>query len=538
MAKKNVLTKGKKAQAERLALGGQWAQAEPLYASVCKIDPTDAEAWAKLAAVRFRLGRHVDAESAARRALALVPGLGFAQQTLATILQYQGKSDEASFVLQERVKQQPSSTEALLNLARLRETQGHVKEAFALYHRALDTQPDSEYVLAKRGELLEKEGRLQDAAESAARGLAKAPLSPVLNLTAARIDRRMGRHAEAAARLETVLDQEMADELGMEIHLLLGQLCDRLGHEEKVLPHLLEGKRRMVMAADPDGSRRVRFLASCRTARSRLSDRLIATPLAAPTGREETPVFLIGFPRSGTTLLEQILDSHPGLQTLDEKPMAEVMERAFLEMSGNTDDALADLSSEQIAALRQVYWREAGNHIARSSGTLLVDKLPLNLTRVSLLWRVFPEAHFILAIRHPCDVVLSCLMQNFGINDAMVGYVSLENIARIYTEVMGSWLECVERLPLHWQRIRYEDLITNFEPEARRLLEFIGVDWSDAVLDHTEHARQRGIINTPSYHQVTQPIYQHARYRWKRYEQHFSEVLPLLKPFVDEFGYA
>ncbi len=102
---------------------------------------------------------------------------------------------------------------------------------------------------------------------------------------------------------------------------------------------------------------------------------------------------------------------------------------------------------------------------------------------------------------------------------------------------MGAWHEYAERLPLHWQRIRYEDLITDFESEIRTLLEFLGVGWSDTVLEHTRHAQQRGIINTPSYHQITQPIYQHAKYRWERYEKEFAPVIEVLQPFIEQFGY-
>lgn len=538
MAKKNVLTKGKKLQAERLALDNRWEEARALYASVCKTDPMDVEAWAKLGAILYRLGRYDEAESCARRAVRLAPSLPFAQQTLATVLQHQEKLDEASSILENSLAQRPGSAEPIVNLARLREQQGRMKEAFDLYHRALDLQAESPYVLAKRGELLEKEGRITEAENIIARGLAQTPNSPILSLAAARLDRRMGRHAEAAARLEAILGQEMPQDLGMEIHLLLGQLHDRLGNTSKVLPHLMEGKRRMALTRDPDGSCRSRFDARCDTARASLTDRLAASHHAELPSSDETPIFLIGFPRSGTTLLEQVLDSHPRLQTLDEKPMADVMERAFLDMGGNKPDALANLSDKEIAALRKVYFDEAARHVERQPGTQLVDKLPLNIVRVPLLWRIFPEAKFILAIRHPCDVTLSCLMQNFGINDAMVGFVSLESVAEIYTRVMSAWREYAERLPLHWQRIRYEDLITDFESETRSLLEFLGVGWNDEVLTHTRHAQQRGIINTPSYHQVTQPIYQHARYRWKRYENEFAPVIETLQPFIELFGYA
>ena len=103
---------------------------------------------------------------------------------------------------------------------------------------------------------------------------------------------------------------------------------------------------------------------------------------------------------------------------------------------------------------------------------------------------------------------------------------------------MAAWQDFTTHLPMHWQAIRYEDLITAFEPEVRKLLAFLRLDWSDAVLGHTAHARTRGIINTPSYHQVTVPIYQHARYRWKRYERDSGSVIGVLTPYIERLGYS
>jgi tetratricopeptide (TPR) repeat protein len=538
MLKKNILTKSKKAKAEQFAFANRLVEAETLFAGVCKADPVDVEAWVKLGVIQCRLGRYFDAESCARRALLLEPSLTFAQQTLATILQCQGKTDEASVILENALARHPTSSERMVNLANLREKQGQVHAAFELYHNALDLQPDTAYVLAKQGELLEKEGRLVEAEEIIARGLAREPGDPDLNLMAARLDRRAGRHSEAADRLEAVLHFPMSADTSMEIHILLGQLHDLLGNTRKVLPRLLEGKRRIALAIDPDGGSRTRFLTKVDTIRSFLSDRLAAAAPAPTASPADTPIFLIGFLRSGTTLLEQVLDSHPRLQTLSEKPMAEVMEHAFLAMTGGGPEALTDLSAEQIANLRQVYWREVARHCDRQANTVLVDKQPLNIVQVPLLWRVFPEARFILTIRHPCDVVLGCLMQKFGDNNVMSGFADLESIAELYCRVMSAWLDYEQRLPLHWQRIRYEDLVTNFEAETRALLEFLGVGWSETVLEHTQHAQQRGIINTPSYHQVIQPLYQHAKYRWRRYESELAQVVEMLRPLIDRFGYA
>ncbi|MBS0309882.1 MAG: tetratricopeptide repeat protein [Proteobacteria bacterium] len=605
MAKKNILTQSKKAKADSLALANRLEEALMLYASACKTDPTDVEAWVKLGATQRRLGRYAEAEASGRRAVLLAPNQTFAHHTLGVALQCQGKLedamscyrqaiqlkpdypdphyllgnallqsgqlhdaesslrqalalrptqfealsdlgallltlnriDEAAHFLQLALGQRPDSIEVLANLGSLKEKTGDMDGALECYRQALSRRPDSPDVLAKQGELLERLGNLDEAEAAVTHGLASAPNHPLLNLVAARLDRRNDRLAEGVARLERILDHPMPLETRCEVHLLLGQLHDRMGNTEQVMPHLSAGKRGVDQATDPDGSSRARFLARIDQARTWLGSEASGLDQREPPPSEDTPIFLIGFPRSGTTLLEQVLDSHPALQALEEKPMVAVMEQAFLALTGGGSGALQALSEAHILELRRLYFQEAERHLVRWSGSRLVDKLPLNIVSVPLIWRVFPEARFILALRHPCDVALSCMMQSFAHNDAMAGFVSLENIAEIYARVMEAWHETTERIPLQWQRIRYEDLITNFEPEAKKLLEFIGVGWSDAVLEHTRHAQQRLAIQTPSYHQVTQPIYQHARYRWKRYEDGFQPVMATLQPFIERFGY-
>ncbi|MBI3432235.1 MAG: tetratricopeptide repeat protein [Hydrogenophilales bacterium] len=516
---------------------GKLEDAMSCYRQAIRLKPDYPDPHYLLGNALLQSGQLHDAESSLRQALALRPTQFEALSDLGALLLTLNRVDEAAHFLQRALGQQPDSAEVLANLGSLKEKTGDMEGALECYRQALSRRPDSPDVLAKRGELLERLGSLDEAEAAVTRGLASAPSHPLLNLVAARLDRRKDRLAEGAARLERVLDHPMPLETRCEVHLLLGQLHDRLGNTELVMPHLSAGKRGVALATDPDGSGRARFLARIDQARTWLGGEASGLDQRDAPPSEDTPIFLIGFPRSGTTLLEQVLDSHPALQALEEKPMVAVMEQAFLALTGGGSGALQALSESHLLELRRLYFQEAARHLVRRPGSRLVDKLPLNIVSAPLIWRVFPEARFIFALRHPCDVVLSCMMQSFAHNDAMAGFVSLESIAEIYARVMDAWHETTERLPLHRQRIRYEDLITNFEPEARKLLEFIGVSWSDAVLEHTHHAQQRLAIQTPSYHQVTQPIYQHARYRWKRYEAEFQPVMASLQPFIDRFGY-
>jgi len=251
-----------------------------------------------------------------------------------------------------------------------------------------------------------------------------------------------------------------------------------------------------------------------------------------------TPVFLIGFPRSGTTLLDQILDAHPGLTTLEEKPAVDVVRHAVAAMPGGYPSALAGLDAAAISRLREVYFHEVARYADPAApGRTLVDKMPLNTIDVGLIARLFPNARLLLALRHPCDVVLSGFMQAFKPNPAMVQFTSLARSATFYAEVMGLWRQYEAVLPLTVLPVRYEDLVVDVEGETRRILEFLGLPWNDAVLQYAERAKSRAIA-TPSYHQVVQPIYTRSVGRWRRYREAFEAVLPLLQPSIEAFGYG
>ena len=258
-----------------------------------------------------------------------------------------------------------------------------------------------------------------------------------------------------------------------------------------------------------------------------------------PRDDEIDPVFLVGFPRSGTTLLEQLLDAHPSLASFDEQPF---MQRVLLR-SGEGGvaypDSLAVLDPERRDRLRAGYFRDVDQVLRGRGECRAVDKNPLNLSRLPLIDALFPRAHVLLAIRHPCDVVLSCYMQSFRAPAFAVTFETIDSTARMYDQVMQHYLrssECV-RAPVHV--IRYEDLVADVRGEGIRMFEFLGLVWDDALLAFTERAAAKGAISTPSYSQVVQPVNARAIGRWEKYREHFGQAsLDLLAPWVKHFGYT
>ena len=248
--------------------------------------------------------------------------------------------------------------------------------------------------------------------------------------------------------------------------------------------------------------------------------------------------FLIGFPRSGTTLLNQVLDSHEAIHAIEEKPtVAKIME-SVRNMPGDYPQALADLDAFDVGYLRDAYLRATAEHGAVDPSKLILDKFPMNTNLAGLLHRVFPQARFVFALRHPCDVLLSCFMQSFDLNNTMANFCTLADAVALYVKTMDLWQMYCEQLPLNVHTIRYEDVVDDFDGQTRALCEFLGVAWKSDLREFSTKALARGHINTPSYEQVSRPIYREARFRWERYRDHLAPYLPALQPYIERFGYG
>lgn len=254
---------------------------------------------------------------------------------------------------------------------------------------------------------------------------------------------------------------------------------------------------------------------------------------------EKKPIFMIGFPRSGTTLLDTILRSHESVSVIEEKPMITELMTLLYSLINQKFTNLKNLDQKQNITLQEEYYKNLHKNIEHDDllAKVLIDKMPLNIVHVGEILRIFPEAKFILSIRHPCDSVLSCFMQSFELNDSMANFLDLNDAAIMYDNVMKLWIQYTKLFSINFHVVKYENLINNFDRTITNILGFLELPWSQNVKNFYKTAEKRNLITTPSYDQVNQPIYKESLQRWKNYEEQISKILPILKPWIKEFGY-
>jgi len=252
----------------------------------------------------------------------------------------------------------------------------------------------------------------------------------------------------------------------------------------------------------------------------------------------ESPVFVVGFPRSGTTLLELALDAHPQLKSMDEQRFVQDTLDELVAAGADYPQRLRDVSREALDRVRASYWERVAKKVKLAPGERLVDKNPLNILRLPVIRRVFPHARILLAVRHPCDVLLSCYMQQFRAPDFALLCRSIESLAVGFRRTFDYWYAQSALLAPAVHELGYEDLVRDFESGMRAVTDFLELPWAESMLRPAERAQAKGYISTPSYAQVTQPVNQKSVDRWKRYEKYFAGALPPLEPYLARWGYG
>jgi tetratricopeptide (TPR) repeat protein len=443
---------------------------------------------------------------------------------------------------EKAIRLAPQKAEVLAGAAFRTRDFGNYKMA-GHYYRLAAKQPDvSPDALVALAEISERQRQLEEAAQLIERVLRLKPDLPTALLVRARLERQAGRLAEAEKILKFFSTGAERD-VRVRAHYELGGILDRQGRYDEAMAAFLAAKALLAPDAAPHIARANRIRAQLKELRQQLNADVLRR---WHDGRQELQplrrlALLCGHPRSGTTLLEQVLDSHPDIISAEETNIFHDHAYPLLSRAVPPEatilSVLESTPTGRLQEARQNYFRcmesFLGNPIA---GRLLLDKNPILTFLIPAFVRIFPETQFLVALRDPRDVVLSCFMQPLPLNQSAAAFLTLAGAVEDYAALMTMYQTLAPLMPNPCLEVRYEDMVEDLGAVARKTLDFLGVAWDERVLRFDEHARQK-VVRSPTYADVTQPVYKRARGRWRNYQKYLEPHLEKLKPFVKAFGY-
>jgi tetratricopeptide (TPR) repeat protein len=429
----------------------------------------------------------------------------------------------------------------LANLAWCLKNQGRMEESRTLYRESIAAAPDIRQTLLGWARM-EEADRQFDAAMDVLDRLEKvAPNDPNVDLTRAVVLGRMRRYDEAVAMLDGLAARFSGGRLGANELLEKGRLLDQMGKHDDAFEAFLEGKR---LARELSGNVYLDQQAAQLIARLRgffTAERLRILPRARTRRDVPQPIFILGFPRSGTTLVEQTITAHSRIAAGDELPLINDITGIMPRMLASPmayPEALAELwmgdRHEGLDDLRDYYLQKVRQMgILTPGADFFTDKMPLNETHLGLISMLFPEAPLVHVIRHPLDIMVSAISNHF--THGMYCATALETAATHYVRVMELVQHYRGQMALRYLPLRYEEMVEDQEATVRSLLDFVGLDFEERCLSFHENRRY---ARTASYAQVTERLYDRSKFRHRKYLRHLEPVIPILQPMIEQLGYS
>jgi Flp pilus assembly protein TadD len=486
-------------------------------------------------------GRLTEAEASLRQGLELAPDDAGCLHALGLLLLRLERPDEARPLFERVLELHPDLAPALVGLGQALEAVGELPAAEARYSSALALQPTNLLARAGLASVCVRRGERARARELGLAVLAAEPNYPPAAMLVAEAEIGDGDAAGAERRLRELLAEPRLSPVERSLALgILGDALDRAERPAEAFVAYRESNdlRRTHYAGSFGEKGTLAYALELRDwfRRHGARDLISVVPPEVSNSPASGHAFLLGFPRSGTTLLEQILASHPRVKALEERETLLDSVRAFMRTPG--DLARLGLAGEaELAPLRAAYWQRVADAGVFVNRNLFVDKHPFNGLKLPLITRLFPEARILLALRDPRDVVWSCFRRRFRMTAPYYELLTLESAAALYATVMEITELLIRDLELRVHRVKLEALIADFENEARGLCAFLDLPWNEGMRDFAATARARGVA-TASGAQVARGLNSSGVGEWRRYREQLAPVLPVLAPWVERFGYA
>jgi tetratricopeptide (TPR) repeat protein len=519
---------------------GRFAAAEALIRRVVALNPNNFWATNELTLMLLNKGQLGEAEVHARNAIRIAPQNAQAHNLMGLVLTEANRPLIGEYhyrrVLELAEGEEPIT---LANLAWNLKNQGRIDEARALYKRSMALKPDVLQTVLGYAKMEEADRKFDRALELLDQAEKLLPDNPSVQLTRATVLSRQKKTEAALAILHE--PEDGAIKLGPAEMSEKGRLLDQMGRYDEAFACFDLGKKRAVEMGARTYMAEAAGELSARLKGFFTERRLKTLPRAELRPGMPQPVFIVGFPRSGTTLIEQTLTVHPQISAGDELPyindITQIMPR-LLASPLAYPEALAELwmgdQRDGLNELRDYYLNRAAKAgIFKEGAGYFTDKMPLNETHLGLISLLFPQSPIIHVIRHPLDVLLSVYSNH--LTHGFFCAAQIETIAQHYNLVADLILHYRSNVTMRYLPVRYEDVVVDQENNVRKILDFIGVEFDPRCLSFEENTRY---ARTASYAQVTEKLYDRSRYRYRPYIKHLEPVLDILRPVIERLGYV
>lgn len=503
----------------------QFAEAESHLRQALLTHPDSAPIYNALGVVLYGLGRMDEAEASFRRVVSILPNEAEGYSNLGNALREQGSFAAAEANYRRAMALKPDFARAHVDLGGLHYIQENFADAEQSYRHALKIKPDYVEACNNLGRSIKKQGRLEEARECFESALAidSSYIDAYCNLSSLRTFTLDCIEPGRLERLSTKLP-ELSETLRVRYWFALGKMREDIGGYDDAFAAYAEGNRLKYAQLPPSEVNKAELIEHVRT----VFNETFFVNHPKPVRAGKAPIFIVGMPRSGTTLIEQILSSHPDIHGAGELPDLEDLVFSLARKAGKPvetyPDIAATLSADELLRLGDTYtervWQSA------PEATRITDKMMANFLHVGMIHLMLPNAKIIHAMRDPMDSCFSCYTNLFSKNNLDFTY-DLGTVGRYYARYI--------QLMQHWQRVlptgtilelRYEDMVTDTEGQARRLLQYLDLPWDPRCLNFHENKR---VVKTVSAAQVRRPVYRSSVARWKHFETHLGPLLDIVK---------
>ena len=527
-----------------VACAGQskYSEAVKWFDAAHRLDPSDLSTLIGKSSALHKMGQSDAALDVYRSIETSVSSDAFALFNKGVILSESGHKYEAEIAYREALNFDPDNSDCLNNLASLLSQKSRFDEAEILLSKAIAIAPHDFNVNLNYCSYLEGANRLEESQTVIDNFLGRDRGNSDALYMKGKLLGRQGRYDEAANLFEELLPKPLSDDIRYQISMEYGYALDQLGRAEDAF-NTFSTANNLNKSSDAgqqiDAHKFVNYVRQLKNSVTQFDPNQFVN---IPEYEYGELCFFVGFPRSGTTLMEQILASRKGVLTTKEQSPLMALKSDLLRDFGveqeNLPSRIFNFSGEEIRQAQALFKDHADRLLEMDTqGLHLVDKLPLNITELWLVQSLFPNARVIVAIRDPRDVVLSCFMQRFELNIAMINFCDVQASAGLYADVMNLWRLYKEHTKLRWMEYKYEELVTQFTGTTQRVFAFLDLAWSDEIIHFQDSIDSRS-VSTPSYRSVTAPINNKAIGRWRKYEKNLNLVMETLEPFLPEYGFS